>query len=96
MTKKELVARVFEENPQIMKKDIERVVNSVFNAISDSMVSGGSVSIRDFGVFFLKNRSARRGRDAVTGEMICIPARKLPSFKPSRKLIEVAQEHGIS
>ena len=84
MTKKELVSRVFEENPQIMKKDVEQVVNSVFNVIGDSMVSGGSVSIRDFGVFFLKNRSARRGRDAVTGEMFSIPARKLPSSSQAR------------
>ena len=87
MTRTELVANVAEKSG-ITKKDADKVLSSVFEAIKQALVEGDKVQVIGFGTFEIRNRSARKGRNPQTGEEIDIPASKLPSFKAGKALKE--------
>ena len=85
MNKTELVAAVAAK-AGLTKKDAERVVNATLETITESLVKGDKVNISGFGIFEVKNREARVGRNPRTKETIQIPAAKLPAFKASKTL----------
>lgn len=85
MNKTELVAAVASK-AGLTKKDAERVVNATLETITESLVKGDKVNISGFGIFEVKNREARVGRNPRTKETIQIPAAKLPAFKASKTL----------
>jgi DNA-binding protein HU-beta len=85
MNKTELIAAVAEK-AGLTKKDAERAINATFEAITESMVKGDKVSVSGFGIFEVKNREARVGRNPRTKETIEIPATRLPVFKASKAL----------
>ncbi len=85
MNKTELIAAVAEK-AGLTKKDAERTVNATFEAITESLVKGDKVSVSGFGIFEVKNREARVGRNPRTKETIEIPATRLPGFKASKTL----------
>ena len=85
MNKTELIAAVAEK-AGLTKKDAERVVNATVDAISESLVKGDKVQISGFGIFEVKTREARTGRNPRTKETIQIPATRLPAFKASKTL----------
>lgn len=85
MNKTELIAAVASK-AGLTKKDAERVVNATLETITESMVKGDKVNISGFGIFEVKNREARVGRNPRTKETIQIPAAKLPAFKASKTL----------
>ena len=85
MNKTELVAIVAEKSG-IAKKDAERVVSATFETITAQLMKGEKVQISGFGIFEVKEREARVGRNPRTKEAIEIPASKAPAFKPSKAL----------
>ncbi len=85
MNKTELIAAVAEK-AGMTKKDAERVVNATVEAITESLVKGDKVSVSGFGIFEVKTREARVGRNPRTKETIQIPATRLPAFKASKTL----------
>ena len=85
MNKTELVAAVAQK-AGLTKKDAERVVNATIDTIVESMVKGEKVSLSGFGIFEVKEREARVGRNPRTKEAIQIPATRLPAFKASKTL----------
>ena len=85
MNKTELIAAVAEK-AGLTKKDAERAVNATVEAITESLVKGDKVSVSGFGIFEVKNREARVGRNPRTKETIEIPATRLPGFKASKTL----------
>ena len=85
MNKTELVAVVAEKSG-ITKKDAERVVSATFETITAQLMKGEKVQISGFGVFEVKEREARVGRNPRTKEAIEIPASKAPAFKASKAL----------
>ena len=85
MNKTELIAAVAEKTG-LTKKDAERAVNATVEAITESLVKGDKVSVSGFGIFEVKNREARTGRNPRTKETIEIPATRLPGFKASKTL----------
>ena len=85
MNKTELVAVVAEKSG-ITKKDAERVVSATFETITAQLMKGEKVQISGFGVFEVKEREARVGRNPRTKEAIEIPASNAPAFKPSKAL----------
>ena len=87
MNKSELVSKVA-DSAQVSKKDAEKVVNAVFENISDALEQEDKVQIIGFGTFEVRNRKEREGRNPSTGEMIKIPATKVPVFKPGKALKE--------
>ena len=85
MNKTELVAVVAEKSG-LTKKDAERVVSATFETITAELVKGEKVQISGFGIFEVKEREARVGRNPRTKEAIEIPASKAPAFKASKTL----------
>ena len=85
MNKTELVAVVAEKSG-LAKKDAERVVSATFETITAELVKGEKVQISGFGIFEVKEREARVGRNPRTKEAIEIPASKAPAFKASKTL----------
>ena len=85
MNKTELIAAVA-ANTGLTKKDAERAVSATFEAITASLVKGDKVQVSGFGIFEVKAREARTGRNPRTKETIQIPATRLPAFKASKTL----------
>ena len=85
MNKTELVAVVAEKSG-LTKKDAERVVSATFETITAQLKACEKVQISGFGIFEVKKREARVGRNPRTKEAIEIPASKVPAFKASKSL----------
>jgi len=85
MNKTELIAAVA-QNSGVSKKDAERVVNAAIDTITATLAAGEKVQLSGFGVFEVKEREARVGRNPHTRQSIDIPATRVPSFKASKAL----------
>ncbi len=85
MNKTELIA-IAAEKAGTTKKDAERVVNAALEAIAADLAAGNRVQLSGFGIFEVKERQARTGRNPRTKETIEIPASKMPVFKASKTL----------
>ena len=83
MNKAELIA-VVAEKAELSKKDTEKAVNALVEAITESLKSGDKVQLVGFGVFEVKARAERMGRNPKTKEQIKIPASKVPVFKAGK------------
>ena len=87
MNKNDLVAQVA-SNTGISKTDSARAVDAVFDSITSSLQGGQEVRLVGFGTFSVANRSASKGRNPRTGDVIDIPASKQPKFKAGKGLKE--------
>lgn len=92
MTKSELVQRIAERNPHLFIRDVERIVDTVFDTISSALVEGNRVELRGFGAFSVKERDARVGRNPRTGDSVKVPPKKMPFFKTGKLLHERMNE----
>lgn len=89
MTKSGLIEEVAKRTPHISKKDTEVVVNTIFDAMIESLRAGDRIEIRGFGSFQVKIREARDGRNPKTGEPVHISAKRTPFFKVGKELKEM-------
>ena len=80
MTKKDIVLKIAEETG-MKQLDVKKVVQRTLDHIVESVRDGGTVELRNFGVFKVKSRRPRIGRNPKTGAMVPIPERKVVSFK---------------
>lgn len=85
MNKTELIALAAQDTG-LAKKDMEKAVNAVLDAITGTLAEGGKVQLSGFGSFEVKDREARVGRNPHTKQAIEIPATRVPVFKPSKAL----------
>ncbi len=85
MNKNELVEAIA-LSTEITKTDVDKVVTSLTEVITDELEKGDSVSLKGFGTFEVRSRSERTGRNPRTGETLVIPASKVPAFKVSSAL----------
>lgn len=88
MNKTELIAAAA-ESAGVAKKDAERVINAAIDAITRTMAEGGKVQLSGFGIFEVKDREARVGRNPHTKEAMNIPATRVPAFKASKALKDI-------
>ena len=86
MTKSELIQRLAEKNPHLYLRDVEKIVDTVFDEITQALADGNRVELRGFGAFSVKNRAARMGRNPRTGESVHVEAKRLPFFKTGKAL----------
>ena len=91
MNKTELIAAVA-QNAGMTKKDAERAVNAAIDAIAANLAKGEKVQISGFGIFEVKTREARVGRNPRTKETIQIPASRQPIFKASKALKDIVSK----
>ncbi len=85
MTKAELISAVAQK-AELSKKDSEKAVSAVVEAITEALASGDKVSLVGFGTFEVKERGERKGINPRTKEEITIAASKLPVFKAGKAL----------
>ena len=85
MNKAELISAVA-ERAGLSKKDSERAVNVALDVIQETIETGEKVQLVGFGVFGVKTREARVGRNPKTKEEIQIPASRVPVFKAGKAL----------
>ena len=90
MTKTDLIAQVA-ANTEMSKKDAERAVSAMFEALGKAMAEGEKITISGFGTFEVKERAARTGKNPATGASIEIPASKAPAFKPGKAFKDSVQ-----
>jgi len=86
MTKSELIQRLAERNPHLYMRDVEKLVDTVFEEITRALSRGDRVELRGFGAFSVKERSARMGRNPRTGNSVFVEAKRLPFFKTGKAL----------
>ena len=86
MIRSELIQKIADENPHLFQRDVEKIVNTIFEEITNAMARGDRVELRGFGAFSVKKRDARIGRNPRTGETIKIKASKNPAFKAGKAL----------
>ena len=94
MTKKNIVRRIADELDRT-ELETKLIVQKTFDAIINVLAREGRVELRNFGVFEVKKRKARQGRNPRTGEKVMVGERLTVKFKPGRAMeARVAMEGG--
>ena len=91
MNKTELIAAIA-ENAGVTKKDAERVLNATVDTITAALVKGDKVALSGFGIFEVRDREARTGRNPHTKETVEIPATRVPAFKAGKALKDAVKK----
>lgn len=81
VTKKDIVLKIANETG-IKQIDVKKVVQKSLDFITESLSRGETVELRNFGIFKVKSRKARTGRNPRTGEEVPVPPKKVAIFKP--------------
>ncbi|PKN13089.1 MAG: integration host factor subunit beta [Deltaproteobacteria bacterium HGW-Deltaproteobacteria-4] len=85
MNKSELIEALAKEKELTYKRS-EEIVNTIFSALSKTLIDGGRIEIRGFGSFVVKDYKSYQGRNPKTGESIHVEPKKLPFFKVGKEL----------
>lgn len=88
MTRQELINRISEKNPHLSNSDVDRVVSTVFEEITQALSDGNRVELRGFGAFSVKQRDGYKGRNPRTGESVEVKPKFVPAFKVGKNLRE--------
>ena len=88
MTKSELIAQLSARQPQLEDRDVELAVKELLDQLSNALAAGKRIEVRGFGSFSLHYRPPRTGRNPKTGEMVQVPDKHVPHFKPGKELRE--------
>jgi nucleoid DNA-binding protein len=91
VTKKEIVKTISEEIGMTQLKTKE-IVQKTFNAIVNTLVEDHRIELRNFGVFEVKRRAARKARNPRTGEKVFVPEKFVVTFKPGKEMEEKVRE----
>ncbi|NBX03466.1 MAG: integration host factor subunit beta [Alphaproteobacteria bacterium] len=88
MTKSELVLALAKKYPHLYQRDIETLVSTIFDDISETLVDGGRVELRGFGAFSVRKREARKARNPKNGKEVHIGERHAIYFRTGKELRE--------
>lgn len=91
MTKKEIVKTISEEIGMTQLKTKE-IVQKTFDAIVETLVDEGRIELRNFGVFEVKKRAARKARNPRTGQRVDVPEKYVVTFKPGKEMEEKVRQ----
>lgn len=86
MIRSELIQKLADENPHLYQRDVERIVNTIFEEVTGAMARGDRVELRGFGAFSVKKRDSRTGRNPRTGEAVEVEEKHVPFFKTGKLL----------
>jgi len=85
MTKKDIILKVSDES-NLKQIDVKKVVQKTFDCIVEALARGEKIELRNFGVFKIKQRKSRTGRNPRTGQVVPVPPRKVVVFKPGLEM----------
>lgn len=88
MIKSELVQIIANKNPHLFQRDVENIVNAIFDEITDTLADGNRVELRGFGALGVKRRPPREGRNPRTGDTVMVEEKWVPFFKTGKELRE--------
>ncbi len=91
MTKKEIV-KTISEKIGLTQLKTKRIVQEAFDAIVDALVEEKRIELRNFGVFEVKKRAARKARNPRTGEKVFVAEKYVVTFKPGKEMEERVRE----
>jgi len=94
ITKRDLVMMVA-ERVGMTQNEVKDVVESLLETISAHLAAGNRLEIRNFGIFEVKTREARMGRNPRTGEEVPIPVKRVATFKPGKELKHMVERMGM-
>ena len=86
MVRSELLQKLCNIHPNLLRKDIEKILDIIFLEIVDALCNGENIEIRGFGSYKIKKRKARLGRNPKNSEPVQIPEKKAIKWKMSRIL----------
>jgi integration host factor subunit beta len=86
MIKSELVHRITAQNPHLYLRDVQNIVDGILSAITAALARGDRVELRGFGVFSVRNRPARTGRNPRTGVLVSVGQKKVPFFRIGKEM----------
>ena len=93
MNKTELI-NLMAEKTDMKKRDIIMVLDAFIESVTDQVAKGDKVTLAGFGVFESAERQARQVRSPQTGEIISVPAKTKPVFKPGKEFINLVNDFG--
>ena len=94
MNKGDIIDRIA-QSADISKAAAGKVLNTVLDSITESLQSGGTISLLGFGTFSVKSLAARTGRNPKTGEPIEIAAANVPTFKAGKALKDAVNSGAV-
>jgi nucleoid DNA-binding protein len=87
VTKKEIVRQI-SERLDLTQLKTKEIVQQTFDAIVETLLEDGRIELRNFGVFEVKRRKARKARNPKTGERVDVPPKNVVTFKPGKEMEE--------
>ena len=84
--KSELVDGISIQNPHLYRQHAEKIVNTIFSEITAAMARGDRIELRGFGVFFVKLRESRTGRNPRTGALVPVESKAVPFFRSGKEM----------
>ena len=94
MNKSDLVQVVSSKLSNLAAKDVEVIVNTIFDSMTHTLSQGDRIEIRGFGSFEVRVRKPRTGRNPKTGKSVQVGLRRVPFFKVGKELKEKVNNHG--
>jgi nucleoid DNA-binding protein len=91
VTKKDIV-RTISDDVDLTQQKTKEIVQKVFAAIIDTLVTDGRIELRNFGVFEVKRRAARKARNPRTSQQVSVPAKYVVTFKPGKEMEQRVRE----
>jgi integration host factor subunit beta len=86
MLKSQLVHKLYLKNPHLHVRDVEKIVDGFFEKIVEALTDNDRVEVRGFGIFGVKERPPRVGRNPRTGQEVSVVGKKVPYFKMGKEL----------
>ena len=86
MIKSELVQRIASQNPHLFQRDIEKIVNAIFDEMVEALRRGDRVELRGFGAFSARLRGPHQGRNPRTGAVVPVAKKAWPYFMTGKKM----------
>lgn len=88
MTKSELIDEIASNYPATKKRDVENMVNAIFDTMTEALARNDRIEVRGLGIFVAKKRKARAARNPRTNEAVKIPEKFVPFFTAGKELRE--------
>ena len=84
MVRSELLQKMWNAYPNVLRKDIDKTLQVIFNELSEALCRGENIEIRGFGTYKIVKRKARIGRNPKNSELVQIPKKKAIRWKISK------------
>ena len=84
MVRSELLQKLCDQHPNLLRKDVQKILEIIFNEILEALLRGENIEIRGFGTYKVTNKKARIGRNPKNSEPVQIPEKKAIKWKMSK------------